>query len=540
MKRKCVKFTNFTCNNASSYQPVPVLLNDHPDLSPTSSSQAESVRLTRLYTVTLVGLAMLLTIAEVITQWQIDKFQDELWVIRYTATQRHQSQQIAKKAIQLADTHDSLTFRAIRHELGTFFYALERSHLEGRRGLVRDSTGQRSTRVIENSPEVNQRYANVRPHFDALQTSVRQLLALTGPNQMRTPAAQASLNLLLANETPFLEKIDLVVRQYTSELRQKLTRLQQVELWLHLLTLCTLAAIALFVYRPAARRLRQTVERLVAAEKRTADVNRKLTSTNKSLKKARQQLFDATKLQFQQQINEQKSRTAYLMAGQEEERKRLSRELHDGLGQMLTAIKLQVEGLETRLTNEGIVNANLSPLKTLITQTIQETRSISNNLMPSVLSDFGLLPGLRMLVDNHHRPDGVPEQQLRISLHADEWLADSTHRLDKTIEITLYRVCQEAVTNAIRHGKATRIDIQLFEKDQYLHLTVTDNGAGFKTQRLLKEPHGQGVHNIHERIKLLNGIFKLTSTPGKGTKLKVSIPYHSQLISHDYDQTNAG
>ncbi|MEZ0539029.1 sensor histidine kinase [Fibrella arboris] len=518
---------------------MPVLLNDHPDLSPASPTQAEPIRLTRLYTATLLGLALLLTIAEVITQWQIDKFQDELSVIRYTAIQRHQSQQIAKKAIQLADTHDSLTFRAIQRELGTLFRVVEQLHLDGRRGVLRDSTGQRSTRIIENSSEVELRYANVKPHFEALQVSIRQLSALSGPEQMKRPAAQASLNLLLANETPFLEKVDLVVRQHTAELRQNLNRLQRVELWLHLLTLCMLAAIAYFVYRPAARRLRQTIDRLVAAEKRTTDVNRKLTSTNKSLKKARQQLFDATKLQFQQQINEQKSRTAYLMAGQEEERKRLSRELHDGLGQMLTAIKLQVEGLETRLTNEGVTTANLSPLKTLITQTIQETRSISNNLMPSVLSDFGLIPGLRMLVDSHNRPDNESAHQLRVTLEADEWLADTTHRLDKTIEITLYRVSQEAVTNAIRHGKATRIDIQLFEKDQYLHLTVTDNGAGFKTQRLLKEPHGQGVHNIHERIKLLNGIFKLTSTPGKGTKLKVSIPYHSHLISHDYDQTNA-
>jgi signal transduction histidine kinase len=207
---------------------------------------------------------------------------------------------------------------------------------------------------------------------------------------------------------------------------------------------------------------------------------------------------------------------------------------------MLTAIKLQVESLETRLNNEGVVNSNLSPLKTLITQTIQETRSISNNLMPSVLSDFGLVPGLRMLADNHNRLGTDQQPPLEVTLQADEWLADSAHRLDKNTEITLYRVCQEAVTNAIRHGKATKIDIHLFEKDQYIHLTVSDNGVGFKTQRLGKEPHGQGVHNIHERTKLLNGIFKLTSTPGKGTKLKVSIPFHSQLIPHDYDQTNAG
>ncbi len=520
---------------------MPVPLNDQLDIPPASSfSQAEPNRLTRLYIATLLGLALLLTVAEVITQWQIDKFQDELWVIRYAATQRHQSQQIAKKAIQLADASDSVSFRAVQRDLRTYFSTLERYHLAGRRGIVWYPTGQQPARIVENSQEVLRRYELVRPHFEALQTSVHQLLALNNPRQLTAPAAQSSLRLLLANETPFLEKIDFVVQQYNTELRHKLIRLQRVELWLHLLTLCTLAAIAYFVFRPAARRLRLTIDRLVAAEKRTANVNRKLTNANKALKKAREQLFDATKLQFQQQIHEQKTRTAYLMAGQEEERKRLSRELHDGLGQMLTAIKLQVESLETRLNNEGVAHSNLSPLKTLITQTIQETRSISNNLMPSVLSDFGLLPGLRMLVDNHNRPETDTEHRLQVTLQADQWLGDSAHRLDKSVEITLYRVCQEAITNALRHGKATKITIQLFEKDQYIHLTVSDNGVGFKTQRLLTKPHGQGVHNIHERVKLLNGIFKLTSTPGKGTKLKVSIPYHSQLISHDYDQTNAG
>ena len=504
-----------------------------------SSSEAGPLRLTRLHLATLLGLAVLLTVAEVITQWQIDKFQDELWVIRYTALQRDQSQQLAKKSMQLTTASDAIQFKTIQRELGNLLKTIERRHLEGRQGTYSDSATPTATHVVGNTPAVQRGYENVRPHFETLRKSTRYLQSLSGPEQLRTPAAQANLALLLANETPFLEKIDVVVRQYTTELRQSLNRLQYVELGLHLLTLCSLAAIAWFVYRPAARRLRQTINRLVNAEQRSADINRRLTIANRSLKKARQQLFDATKLQFQQQINEQKSRTAYLMAGQEEERKRLSRELHDGLGQMLTAIKLQVEGLEVKLTKEGGPNANLTPLKTLITQTIQETRSISNNLMPSVLSDFGLLAGLRMLVDSHNRPNGS-DDQLQITLQADDWLADSTHRVDKNVEITLYRVTQEAITNAIRHGRASKIDIQLFEKDQYLHLTISDNGVGFNTQRLAKEPQGQGVHNIHERIKLLNGNFKLISTPGKGTKLKVNIPYHSELISHDYDQINAG
>ena len=494
-----------------------------------ATSTTGPLRLTRLYIATLLGLAVLLTVGQLITQWQFDKFQDELWIIRYTALQRHRSQQVAKKALLLADQRDPAAFRLTQKSLQTTFETISKYYRQGQQGILTDPS-----RTVANSDSVKLLYRAVEPHFEELQVGTRLLMALRSPDDIRSEAGQRGLQLVLANETPFLERIDAVVRQYTHELRHKLASLQQFEQYLYLLTLTVLAAIAWFVYRPAARRLRMTVAQLVAAEQRTTEANRKLTSVNTSLNKARQQLVESAKQQFQLQINEQKSRTAYLVAGQEEERKRLSRELHDGLGQMLTAIKLQIEGLEGRLANGAPVETNLQPLKNLITQTIQEARSISNNLMPSALSDFGLMPALRVLAEQHNRlAPGM------VTLEADRWLmAPHAERLAQPVEITLYRVTQEALTNAIRHGKATHIGIHLFEKDQYMHLSITDNGVGFKTQRLSKEPHGQGVHNMHERVKLVNGTFKLTSVPGKGTKLKVSIPYHSHTLTHDYDKTN--
>ena len=508
-----------------------------PDLSTAPQHSRSPLRFTRLYSATLVGLAVLLTVTEIITQWQIDKFHDELTLIRHAGIQRRQCQHIVKKAVQLTAITNPVLFRASQREVGQLLNQLEQNHQRGRDGILTDSARQVPLLGAAGNQDVQVRYREVQPLFEAMQTSIRRLLTSQDPAAMTTPAARANLAQMLANETYFLEKIDTIVRQYTTELRAKLYRLQQIELLLHVLTLFTLFVIAWFVYRPAARRLRDTIDRLVAAEQRTTDVNRKLTTANSALKKARQQLFDATKLQFQQQINEQKTRTAYLMAGQEEERKRLSRELHDGLGQMLTAIKLQVEGLEGKLVAGNVTNVNLGALKILITQTIQETRSISNNLMPSALSDFGLLSGLRTLVNTHHRPDATTNR-LQVLLHTDAQLAKEDHRLDKNIEITLYRVTQEAITNAIRHGKATKIKINLFEKEQSVYLTVIDNGVGFKTRQLTTIPQGQGVHNIHERIKLLNGAFKLTSTPGKGTQLTVSIPYNPQKTTHDYDQLN--
>ena len=510
---------------------MPIQLNGSIINLSVASSTTGPLRLTRLYIATLLGLAILLTVGQVITQWQFDKFQDQLWIIRYTALQRHQSQEVAKEALLLVDQPDPAIFRRTQNRLRHTFQTISQYYNQGKQGMLTDPG-----RQVANSDIVTLRYQAVQPHFNSLDTGTRLLLSLNSPGEIRTQKGQRGLHLILANEAPFLEKIDAVVRQYTHELRHKLTSLQQFEQYLYILTLAVLAAIAWFVYRPAARRLRATVAQLVTAEQRTTEANRKLTSVNTALNKARQQLVESAKQQFQLQFNEQKSRTAYLVAGQEEERKRLSRELHDGLGQMLTAIKLQVEGLDVRLTNSGVSDHNLPLLKNLITQTIQEARSISNNLMPSALSDFGLMPALRVLAEQHNRlAPGM------VTLEADPWLMDpAAERLALPVEITLYRVTQEGLTNAIRHGRATHIGIHVFEKDHYLHLSINDNGAGFRTQRLNKEPHGQGVHNMHERVKLLNGTFKLTSVPGRGTKLKVSLPYHSQELTHDYDKINVG
>jgi signal transduction histidine kinase len=390
--------------------------------------------------------------------------------------------------------------------------------------------------VTPGSDTVRLLYARVWPHFTALQRSVRQLIKLNNPTDLKTPVARASLSLLLANEQPFLEKIDAVVVRYTNELRQRLVRLQRLELYLHVLTLLSLAWIAWFVFRPAARRLQQTLSQLIIAEKRTAEANRKLRSLNKSLKKARQQLYEASQQQLQEQADQQKNRTAYLIAGQEEERKRLSRDLHDGLGQLLTAIRLQVEALEGKIARGKADEINLAQLKSLISQTIHETRSISNALMPSVLSDFGLLAALQMLADIQNRAD----ETIQVDFEADSTLTDVPVRFDKDVEITLYRVAQEAVTNAIRHGKASQIQMRLTEKRNLIRFVVSDNGLGFKAQRLATEPHGQGVHNMQERIKLLNGSFAIRSTPGQGTTIDIRIPFQLIVTTHDYDQIDVG
>ncbi len=523
-------------------------------------SRVIPLRFTRLFVSLLVVLTLLLTVSQALTQWRLSAAQDELWVIRYAALQRHQSQQIVLQALQVANSSTPPELRTNVAELRQVFVPFERYHLQGREGRVSERDV-----AIPNSDTIQRLYAAIRPEFTAFQRSARQLMRLQRPADLALPATQTSLQRILANENPFLEEMDGIVRQYTTELRTKLTRLQTIEFSLYAFAVLVLLGIGLLIFWPAARRLRETVAQLIEAESRTTAANRELLLVNRSLSETRQQLFEATRQQYQQEINEQKLRTSYLIAGQEEERKRLSRELHDGLGQMLTAIKLQVEGLEAGLrkqavhisgvdtTASAVTNApahpradytkNLRTLKTLITQTIQETRTISNNLMPSVLSDFGIISALKQLAEDD-RSDTL-DVQLETNLTTDD------SRLDRNVEIMLYRVTQEALSNAIRHAHPSRIRIELIDRGAYLHLIVTDDGRGFvPKQRHLSavngqagvrgelsvrsgRPPSQGLHNIGERTKLLNGKLRIQSVPGAGTRVQVSIPYQTHPVIYD-------
>lgn len=494
-------------------------------------------RLHRLYTTALIVLALLLTISQIATQYRLYSIQKRVRVIRYASLQRHQSQQLVSKTLQLRQTTQPVAFRAIRNELKQLFSLLESSYEQSQEGYLFENSFR-----VANSDAVNLLYTGVKPYYDTLSRSTRTLISFQSPAQFQSPVATLALEQLLRVQVPFLEKMDGVVRQHNSEIRNQLDGLQWLEFAFYTATVGLVLLLGFGVFRPAIHHLKQTMDQLILAENTTAEANRKLVRLNRSLHEARQRLFQATKQQHQQEMGEQKLRASSLIAGQEEERKRLSRELHDGLGQMLTGIKLQVEGLETHLNrsvaiDDPLAHKRIQALKELISQTISETRSISNDLMPSVLSDFGVIPALKLLTET-----AAMNQSSKAGLGSDIQFETNlpTTRLDRQVEISLYRITQEAVTNAIRHGKPSLINIELIERENYLHLVVTDNGNGFSIQRL-REPYGpsQGIHNMQERTKLLNGRFKIRSAPGKGTKLYISIPYQVQYSAFDHDTINA-
>ncbi len=194
-----------------------------------------------------------------------------------------------------------------------------------------------------------------------------------------------------------------------------------------------------------------------------------------------------------------------ILNGEEGERSRLSKEMHDGLGPMLTTMKMSIQSTNLSVpTKKNILNH--------IDETIKEVRRMSNNLMPSVLADFGAGEAIGNLVDQINKSSDI-----KIRYKND---MPSEAKIDDSIQITLYRVAQESINNAIKHSKAKEIKLSITAFDNRVSFFVSDNGIGFDPK---KSTNGNGLRNMKERVKLANGTLDIDSQP-TGTTLEIEIP----------------
>jgi len=207
-----------------------------------------------------------------------------------------------------------------------------------------------------------------------------------------------------------------------------------------------------------------------------------------------------------------------LLRAQEEERRRLSRELHDEVGQHLTALGLGLHALSNVTPPGSEVDRRAEELRALVGRLGQELHAIALRLRPKVLDDFGLEPALASYAEEWSK-----QAEIAVDVHAPL----EAHRLSALIEGAMYRIAQEALTNIAKHSGAKRASITIERRAGTLHVIIEDDGKGFDYDRVTKSPAtgvGLGLLGIRERVALLGGTVDIETTPRKGTTLFIRVP----------------
>jgi signal transduction histidine kinase len=208
-----------------------------------------------------------------------------------------------------------------------------------------------------------------------------------------------------------------------------------------------------------------------------------------------------------------------LVATQEEERKKLSRELHDHVGQMLTALRMELGRIErTRAPADTQIGGTVAECRQLVDNMVRTVRDLALGLRPSMLDDFGLQPALEWHVRDFTRRYGV---RVELNVQGDFDGLPDQHRT------CVYRAVQEALTNCVRHAKARAVGVTVTGHANRLEVSVTDDGIGLDPA---VRREGFGLRGIEERVKELDGAMAITSSAGAGTTLAIRIPLPPRTV----------
>lgn len=224
------------------------------------------------------------------------------------------------------------------------------------------------------------------------------------------------------------------------------------------------------------------------------------------------------KQQNEELAGDRKAQMISFIDGQEAERQRLSRELHDGLGQSLVAIKMRLETITH--VDMSKIRYVLSLVKDMFDRAIDDIRRMSNDLMPVVLNDFGLETALRTLCKNVEI-----SYHITVAFTSDKLPPD----MEKKSMTYIYRIVQESLTNIVKHSGAEKAEVSIICNENVLVLNIADNGKGFELRRA-HTGNGNGLYNIHERVNILHGRINIETDPGKGTRMMISIPFQGNEI----------
>lgn len=596
-----------------------------------------------LYALALSGIAAAIIISQVLVQRYISKQEYDSRVINLAGRQRMLSQQISKLALQIDIAQNPEERQPYTRQLQESLSLWTKSHeglLEGDKGLGVSS---------EKSNLVDSMYQSIAPYYQAMVAHTESILQLLE----KKPAAAASvlqphIREILAHEASFLKGMDRIVFQYDHEARSRVLYLESIELLLLGISLAIIFFELLFIFRPTARHIRQTIKELVQSEKLATEMTHELGMLYSSLEKSYQELAEVdviedqpavyastdsagdftyvsdklcevlsydirktsrnmfgwleqqgygeeqvrhihrlvvegkpwngevkatseegdfiwldmslvpaldeaqqvsslhmvcadkterkeaearsqeiTREKIEKEVKEQRFRSILILEGQEEERRRISRDIHDGIGQLLTALKFKIEAINLAPDMPGR-EGDVAEAKAMLDQVIREVRRVAFNLNPSALNDYGLVAVTKRFCTEASR---LSDKKVIF-----ENKTGFINRMDKSVETNLYRIIQEAVNNAIKYAQADEIRVVFSHKAHYLNVEITDNGIGFDFLKYMKRDNingsGLGIFNMQERTSFVNGTFEMKSEEGKGTQINLHLPINGRKNGH--------
>jgi signal transduction histidine kinase len=208
-----------------------------------------------------------------------------------------------------------------------------------------------------------------------------------------------------------------------------------------------------------------------------------------------------------------------ILSAQENERNKISRELHDVIGQTLTGINIRLATLkkEAAASTKGL-DRNIARTQRLVEHSVSIVHRFARQLRPAALDDLGLIPALHSFLKSFTERTGI-----RASLTA----FATVERLDTAKRTVLYRVAQEALTNVARHAHASRVEVSIQKLSKSICMKINDDGKSFNVERVLHSNGGKrlGLLGMRERLEMVNGSFDVESAPGQGTTVIARIPF---------------
>lgn len=613
----------------------------HLNLQSGANSRIKFSRLGTWYILALSAIAIISIVGQVLIQQHLHDQLSDSQVVNVAGKQRMLSQKIAKTVLLLkADQTEKErnTLRINLQEAAHLWKISQEGLQEGNDSLHLPGN---------NSPTVTGLFEEIRDPFTKLyESAVRISAVLATDPQINLAALDSDIQTILNHEGRFLSGMDVLVRQYAREAGQKIDSLRRMEYLLLFVSLFVITLEVLFIFRPTARQVSRTVNKLRASEKNSRKLLTEVGALYASLEKSYEQLStihepvenprlyakadhggnvtfvseaftlllgqhavdharrlsdlfqgmaladdwmdevvdlvsegsawhgelrfqgatrecwvalviqpvfgvqgnveelmvlgsDMTdrklaeqrmnrknRAEIEKTINQQKFRSVLILEGQEEERKRIAMDIHDGIGQMLTSLKYQIESIDVK---EGkTASQKIADADHLIKDVIKEVRRVTFNLKPTVLGDYGLQAALKVFI---HEIAKLTDIKLVYKTTGE------MERLPQKVENNIFRIIQEAINNAIKYSGADTIEVVLQHNDQQLLIVVKDEGKGFDARiveaRSMNIESGRGFFNMYERTEYINGKLDIQSAPGQGTTVALTVPVQNAVLQEE-------